>query len=175
MIALVLALLLPGTFHTVTELEQWQADWATRADYSLSPDLMVEFQDMRERHLWYFDPQPDPQPAPTVLVLPTPATGAPSPPVNSGMGSNVEQWRSLVAAYFPADQVDRALRIMACESGGNPNAYNRSGASGLMQVLASWADNFGYAPSQLFDPAVNLHVASILYYDGGWGHWVCRG
>ena len=97
------------------------------------------------------------------------------PPDNSGMGNNVEQWRPLVAAYFPADQVDRALRVMACESGGNPNAYNPSGASGLMQVLASWADNFGYTPADLFDPAINLHVASILYFDGGWGHWVCQG
>ena len=75
-----------------------------------------------------------------------------------------------MAAYFP-EQVDFALRVIDCESGGNPNAYNPSGASGLFQVLASWADNFGYVPAQLFDPGINVSVARILYDDGGWGHW----
>lgn len=125
---------------------------------------------------WVWPEPPKPSPEPQKATQDAPKPPEPTPPPASGMGNgNVEQWRGLVAAYFPADQVDRALRVMACESGGNPNAYNPSGASGLMQVLASWADNFGYTPQQLFDPAINLHVASILYYDGGWGHWVCKG
>lgn len=111
---------------------------------------------------------PPPPPTPKIASL---APVAPSE-TNTGMGSDVEQWRTLVGAYFPADQINLALAVMRCESGGNPAAYNNSfGASGLMQVLASWADNFGYTPSQLFDPSVNLHVASILFYDGGWRHW----
>lgn len=86
-----------------------------------------------------------------------------------GVGSNVEQWRGLVSQYdWP---VNTALCLMEYESGGNPSAYNPSGASGLMQVLASWADNFGYTPSDLFDPAINLEVAYQLYRTGGWSHW----
>lgn len=166
------ALTLPIHAHTVTELQQWEADWATRANVALTPALYSERDDMVSRHSWFFFPQPE-------EVSPTePRTGdavATPPSASSSMGNgNVEQWRTLVAAYFPPEEVDRALRIMACESGGNPNAYNPSGASGLMQVLASWADNFGLVPSQLFDPATNLQVARYLWDDGGWGHWVCR-
>ena len=87
------------------------------------------------------------------------------------VGAGVEQWRGLVAVYFPSDQVDRALCIMGFESKGDPNAYNSSGASGLMQVLASWADDYGVAPSDLFIPEVNLRIAADLYLKDGWVHW----
>lgn len=88
-----------------------------------------------------------------------------------GIGGNVEQWRKLTAEYFPIDAVDTALCLMAFESGGNPFAYNPSGASGLMQVLKSWAWFFGYEPQDLFDPRVNLFIAGELYASGGFGHW----
>lgn len=87
------------------------------------------------------------------------------------VGAGVEQWRALVSVYFPADQVNRALCIMEFESHGNPGAYNPSGASGLMQVLASWADDYGVAPADLFMPEVNLLIAADLYRTGGWTHW----
>jgi membrane-bound lytic murein transglycosylase MltF len=85
----------------------------------------------------------------------------------------VEQWRPLVATYFGdiPGAVDICLCLMARESGGNPDAYNPSGASGLMQVLSGWADNFGYTPADLFNPSVNLAIARALYDDGGWKHW----
>lgn len=165
--AVIAIVLLPlsASAHSQAELVAWEADWQTRAGLELTLELMIEWQQIHANHAWYFDPQPVQARAPRVV-----SRGS------SGMGSGaVEQWRAKVALYFPADQVDRALRIMACESGGNPNAYNPSGASGLMQVLASWADNFGYVPSQLFDPDINLYIASLLWADGGWGHWVCRG
>ncbi len=87
------------------------------------------------------------------------------------VGAGVEQWRALVSVYFPADQVDRALCIMGFESGGNPDSYNPSGASGLMQVLAGWANDYGVTPADLFIPEVNLSIAADLYRTGGWGHW----
>ena len=91
---------------------------------------------------------------------------------NTGMGSDVEQWRSLVVAHFGVELADTALCLMGHESGGNPNAQNpSSGASGLMQVLKSWADDFGVSPDDLFDPATNLSISRSLYDDGGWGHW----
>lgn len=170
-LVLTAALTLPFTPHTTAELADWETDWSTRVEaigWDLTVELADEYSDMTERHPCF----PEACLAAPAVISRAP-TGAAPPP--TGMGSNVEQWRSKVGLYFPVDQVDRALRIMACESGGNPSAYNPSGASGLMQVLASWADNFGYTPQQLFDPDVNLYVASLLYYDGGWGHWVCKG
>ena len=88
------------------------------------------------------------------------------------VGARVEQWRSLVAGYFPSDQVDRALCIMAFESAGDPNAYHPAyGASGLMQVLSSWTDDYGVTRAELFIPEVNLSIAADLYRTGGWSHW----
>lgn len=133
---------------------------ADQWDHTHYPALIVADQwDQTHR-----PPEPSPEPRPSATVVRTVPAG------DTGMGSDVEQWRGLVAAYFPAGDIDLVLAVMRCESGGNPNAYNPSGASGLMQVLASWADNFGYSPGQLFDPAVNLHVSSILWADGI-SHW----
>lgn len=84
-------------------------------------------------------------------------------------GSDVEQWRSLVAAHFT--NVDYALCIVKYESGGNPNAYNPSGASGLFQVMDWWAPAFGYVPSDLFNPEINVLLAAKIYADYGWGAW----
>lgn len=173
-VVLTAALTIPFPFaHTVTQLEDWQDDWQARAVHNLDVELMDEFRDMHAKHQWFFDPQPEE--VMTTARDHSLGTATTPPPGNTGMGSDVEQWRGLVAAYFPPEEVDRALRVMACESGGNPNAYNPSGASGLMQVLALWADNFGLIPSELFDPAINLQVARYLWDDGGWRHWVCKG
>ena len=97
----------------------------------------------------------------------------PVPPADTGMGSDVEQWRGLVTEYFgDVGGVEVALCLMSHESGGNQNATNpSSGASGLMQVLPSWADVFGVTRDALYDPATNLSISRALYDDGGWGHW----
>lgn len=96
----------------------------------------------------------------------------PEPPsTNTGMGSNVEQWRDLTAAYF-GGEVDLALCLMGHESGGNPNAYNSSsGASGLMQVMGFWADEFGMNRDALFNPDTNLSIAKQIRDMQGWGAW----
>jgi len=93
-----------------------------------------------------------------------------------GIGSDVEQWRELVAAYFPADQVDHALTIMACESGGNAGAKNpTSSARGLFQILASlWAPNFGVTYEALYDPETNVRLARRIWDQSGWGAWSCH-
>lgn len=95
----------------------------------------------------------------------------------------VEAWRPLVATYFQAADVDRAMRVLACESGGDPNARNRtSGASGLFQHIPRfWAERStaaGYGGESIFDPVANVAVAAWMIYDyptGGWQHWVCKG
>lgn len=85
---------------------------------------------------------------------------------------DVERWRDLSGIYFAAHDVDRVLCLMARESGGDPGARNPdSGASGLMQVMPSWAPVFGYEPDDLFDPMVNLWIASQIADRQGWDAW----
>lgn len=90
---------------------------------------------------------------------------------------DTEDWRPLVEAFFSPSDVARAMDVIGCESGGDPNAKNRhSSASGLFQHLGSfWGERSevsGYAGSDIFDPLANVAVAAWLVYDGGgWGHW----
>ncbi|MDH3306126.1 MAG: transglycosylase SLT domain-containing protein [Acidimicrobiia bacterium] len=100
---------------------------------------------------------------------------------------SVSQWRALVETYFPPERVEEALRVMACESGGNPNAKNpHSTATGLFQFLdGTWAWSSvlaGYAGHSRLDPEANIAVAAWLvdysirsgHPYGAWGHWECQ-
>ena len=152
LVLLTLTLALPAAAHTTAELDAWfdgQED-------DLSAGFLTELRDMLDRH-----PQ---------LVHGYPPQTRTTPITARGMGSNVTQWVPLILVYFPESDLPRVLCVMAAESGGNPNAYNPSGASGLMQILASWADNFGYVAGDLFDPSVNLEIAKALR-DETWRHW----
>ncbi len=90
---------------------------------------------------------------------------------------SVEDWRPLVEMFFAPGDVDRALRIIGCESRGNPSAKNpSSSASGLFQHLASaWPSRSakaGWRGSDVFDPVANTAVAAwLVYRGGGWSHW----
>lgn len=64
----------------------------------------------------------------------------------------VERWRGLVAAIFPAENVDRVLRVMTCESHGDPNATGGVGERGLMQIHPIHSDS-------TYDPEGNLRAA----------------
>ncbi len=150
-----LLLVLSVLFHTTTQLDEWFEDWA--ADDYLNGQVLAEFRDMLNRHPQLVHGYVEPQ------VRTTPITAR-------GMGNDVLQWVPLILVYFPESELDLVLCVMAAESGGNPNAYNPSGASGLMQILASWADDFGYVPADLFDPAINLAIARQLS-DDSWYHW----
>ncbi|MFO7547910.1 MAG: hypothetical protein R6X29_03395 [Acidimicrobiia bacterium] len=94
---------------------------------------------------------------------------------------SVEDWRPLVAHFFKAEHVDRALRIVRCESRGDPGARNtRSSASGLFQHLRRYwpvrAAKAGYPGASVFDPVANVAASAYLVYEGGgWSHWTCRG
>jgi hypothetical protein len=91
--------------------------------------------------------------------------------------AGAEDWRPLVAAFFMPEDVDRAIRVIQCESKGDPWAKNpRSTASGLFQHLRSmWpprAADAGYAGADVFDPVANVATAAWLVYEGGgWSHW----
>ncbi len=91
----------------------------------------------------------------------------------------VERWRPVVDMYFPEDRIDWALRIMACESHGDPQADNpNSSASGLFQHLARlWPERAtaaGWQDADVFDPFANIAVAAWLLENGGTSHWVCK-
>ena len=153
LVLLTLTLALPVAAHTSDELDAWFAEWPD--DY-LDGQVLAEFRDMLERH-----PQLAHGYEPEIRTTPITARG---------MGNNVTQWTDLILVYFPQEDLDRVFCIMGYESGGNPNAYNLSGASGLMQIMASWAPRFGYTAGDLFNPAVNLQIAKALR-DETWSHW----
>lgn len=94
---------------------------------------------------------------------------------------DTQDWLPLVEAFFAPEDIARAMEVIDCESGGDPNAKNRySSASGLFQHLGRFwgerADLAGYSGSDIFDPLANVAVASWLVYDGGgWGHWAASG
>lgn len=121
-------------------------------------------------------------PSPTTTSPPatTPGSGG-----DTGGGGDwdhsagVEQWRSLVEQFFPSSRVEEALRIIECESNGNPDAVNPySGASGLFQFLPStWATtapNAGYSGASALDPEANTASAAWLanrYQELGYAYW----
>ena len=89
----------------------------------------------------------------------------------------VERWRTLVAAWFPADKVDEALSIISCESGGDPSIPNpTSSALGLWQFLkgwytGKWSDTVGVFDP--LDPVASMRAAAIVSKNGtNWGDWV---
>ncbi len=154
--------------HTRSELDDWKVEWVVEADSSLSIKMLTEWDDMRARHPWYFDPQP------------SRSVGSPS---SSGWSGIVESWRGLVSLHFPAEQVDRALCIMNYESRGNPNANNpRSSAAGLFQFLrGTWngvptsISGGSYDSGAVYNPEANVAAAAWLWERSGWGPWSVRG
>lgn len=88
---------------------------------------------------------------------------------------NVERWRNLIATYFQPDDVPWAMRVMNCESQGDPTAQNpTSSAGGLFQFIDStWAFTpYGHLPK--YDPIANIQAAAWLFYEDGPSHWVCK-
>jgi len=83
----------------------------------------------------------------------------------------VENWRYLITKYFPLEQVENAMAIMACESKGNPNAINNSDikvtgypSCGLFQINGpmNWDWN---------NPDTNVRRAVTMFYARGWTPW----
>lgn len=71
-------------------------------------------------------------------------------------------WRHLVERY--EWNVDTACRVLVCESKGDPSARNRSGATGLFQILRGGST----------DPDRNVAQAVAMWRARGWQPWVCR-
>jgi len=99
-------------------------------------------------------------------------------PDTSHISYNVERWRPFVEKYFAPTDVDTAMQIMQCESGGDPNAKNpRSSASGLFQHLARYwptrSASAGWTGASIWNPEANVAVAAWLKDTAGWGSWTC--
>lgn len=90
--------------------------------------------------------------------------------------------RALVTKYFPAWEVEDAMRVVGCETGWtfSPDAWNsRSGASGYFQHMPRyWAARSaaaGWAGHSIFEPEANVAVAAWLWgQTGTWRHWSCK-
>jgi hypothetical protein len=70
-----------------------------------------------------------------------------------------------------------SVPVMLCESRGVPEARNRSGATGLLQLMpvhATRAARLGYSWGQMMEPGPNLAVAEGLWKEQGWRPWECR-
>jgi hypothetical protein len=84
-----------------------------------------------------------------------------------------------VTAYFPTDQIKRALCIIGYESGGDPGADNpRSTAAGLFQFLHRTWDSVplsvtggSYASGAVYDPEANVKAAAWLQRRYSWTQW----
>lgn len=74
----------------------------------------------------------------------------------------------MVEQVFPRFAVETALRIMHCESRGDPNATGAAGEMGLMQIHPRWHADATY------DPLGNL-LAAYRISGGGrdWSAWTC--
>lgn len=122
----------------------------------------------------------------TTVAAAPPATAAAPEPVSGGpFPAPVERWRSLVAKYFPADMVDDALSVMACESFGDPNLTNSySGAAGLFQHLQKYwperAAGAGFPGASPYDGEANIAATwwlvsrSLDLGFSAWHFWTCK-
>ena len=115
----------------------------------------------------------------TTAPPPTTTTTAPPspPPVRTVAqpGGECGGWLDVVQLYFPADAVAKACQVLVCESGGNPFAYNPSGASGLFQFMpGTWESTTGTpAPASAYPPDHQIAAAGVLYGRSGWAPWSC--
>ena len=92
-----------------------------------------------------------------------------SNPSVPAISPDVEQWRGMVESIFPAFAVETALRILRCESGGDPNATGSAGEMGLFQIHPRWH------PDATYDPYGNM-LAAYRISGGGvsFSAWTCR-
>jgi hypothetical protein len=102
---------------------------------------------------------------------PTPVGPPPTdPPVSTvAPTGRCPQWeQTAIDAGFDINDWPTLDRILWCESNCQPGAHNRSGASGLAQIMPMhW---HGRDP---YDPATNLAMAKEVHDQQGWRAWSC--
>ena len=116
---------------------------------------------------------PAPSPAPPTPPPPAAATPAPPAPARASSGNAIVDIITDAANRY-GQSPTAMLAIARCESGLDPNAYNRSsGASGLFQFLPGTWRTTPYASSSIFDPWANANAAAWMWSVGRRGEWSC--
>lgn len=158
----------PAAAHNADDIDTWVDQWTTDVLEAggLTMTALDDLRDFQARHAWYFNPAP----ATATKQTPTPSSNTPKGAVLVPAGA--DGWRPLVETYFAAGDVDRALCLIHYESRGDPDATSSAGARGLLQVMPFWADHFGIAVDDLYDPAINLESAAKIRTIQGWSAWV---
>lgn len=96
---------------------------------------------------------------------------------NPGQQAVINEIRSVFGPYSAG-----ALNIARCESGFNPNAYNRTPvggahAAGVFQILdtSTWRTT-SYANQSPYNAYANIHAAYQIFSRDGhsWREWQCR-
>jgi len=109
-----------------------------------------------------YTPPPPPPPAAAAAV----ATAEPVIPLQFEETSKVPDGPYGPMIYEAARRHSVNPQVVAAligaESAGNPRAYSRKGARGLMQLMPSTAERFGTRREKLYDPKENLE-AGIRY------------
>jgi soluble lytic murein transglycosylase-like protein len=74
---------------------------------------------------------------PAVVEQPAAEASQPECSLHSGYPEAIQQWCGIIVRYADEEGLDPNLiaAVMMQESGGNPDAYSKSGAVGLMQVM----------------------------------------
>lgn len=163
---MILTMALPASAQSTPQTEtkwhqegiRWEFEWGQEAEIGLTPDLLSTYLKRTGWEPW----------RPPVRV-------AASPPTNRVYGPGIEQWRTLIETHFAPEDAAWAMRVMDCESKGDPYVDNPySSASGLFQFLDStWAFT-PYANQSVYDPVANVAAAAWLFYTEGPHHWVCK-
>lgn len=76
-------------------------------------------------------------------------------------------YAALIYVYSNKNGLDPFLvySIIQTESHFVPDAVSPKGARGLMQVMPSWGEAFGIRPDELFHPAINVRVGTLILRD----------
>lgn len=115
-----------------------------------------------------------------ILVLPSTSASntVVTASVQTGFISNKDKYEGVISAAAAKYNVDAVLmnKIIACESGYNPNAYNPSGATGIAQFMpgtyyGSWNPyRFSYS---IYSPIGQIYAMALKISLGGVNAWVC--
>ena len=125
-------------------------------------------------------PTPAAVPAPVATAKPTNPPTTPEPKPTTSPAAPTARWnpddvKALIIQMWPADSVDRALRIAWRESNYRNDVYNGSCCYGVFQINArSHRGRLaarGLTTSALFDPKVNIEIALEIFQEQGWGPW----
>lgn len=110
------------------------------------------------------------------LPAPQAATTAPKPAASTTPVLPCGGWLAEVTAAF-GTAAPAACRVLVCESRGDPWAQNRSGATGLFQLMPTHAGRFeahGWTWADAQDGDRNIVVAAEIEAEQGWRPWVCK-